>query len=342
MANYTASALLAAQTRYTAKMNEPELRRKQNPALMLAIGNQTGLITDDIQALKKKDTRPVKVYIKTPRAAAATTVKSHNHQGGKADSKEYTLAFIQIVEPFSILRKQGQSNIIPYSEQLEHEIRESAKNIHDRAGTLAQTFLQANRTQVNIGAATGGAGTWENVNKVLEVAAGDKDRFFQMAGSFMRKRNYRGALDMLADQPAFRSAEYLRNQGNANATNLSWQLGQNTIVETTEDIDANYTKGAILAMPKGAFGAFTWNDPENLKGSGDYDEYNGGYGVLDDPLGSGLKFDFHAYSERVNGSANGGGVQDVILEAELTLTISWILAPLSTANDSVVHEIVQM
>jgi len=85
-----------------------------------------------------------------------------------------------------------------------------------------------------------------------------------------------------------------------------------------------------------------WNDPTNRVGKGDYDSVLGGYGLVADPLGSGLNFDFHAYTERADGSSTGGGVQDEVLQAEMTLTIGWVLPPSSVANDTPVFEAAQM
>jgi len=339
MPNYTGSALLAAQAQFIPKFSAPETRRKQNPALMLALKNQAVTIPGH-QELRKKDTRPVKAYIKTRRAAGNTSSKAHNHTGGKADSAEVTLAWIQVVERFSIHWKQGQSNIFPYAEQLAHELEESAKNIHARTGTLALAYLQSNRDQRS-SLSTGGAGTWNATNKALEIAAGNKDFFFQHAASFMRTQNYLGRFDVIADPIQFRRAQYIANQGGGNQTNLGWQISDMNILETTETIDANYTGGSALIMPEGMFAGLAWNDPQNLKGDGNFDEFNGGFGVVQDPLGSGLLFDFHAYTERADASASGGGVQDRTLQAEMTLTMGFVLPPLSTANESVVYEIAQ-
>lgn len=340
MANYTASALLAAQAMFTPGFAAPEVRRKQNPALMLALKNKEVTIPGH-QELRKKDDRPVKAYIKTKRAASASTAKSHNHTGTKADSAEVTLAWVKFVEPFTINLKQGQSNIFYYQTQLVHEMMESARNIHSRAGTAALTYLQTYRNQT-AAPATGGAGTWNAVNYALEVDAANKDTFFQNVASFMRKQNYRGQLDILADSIMYRKAEFLGQQGTGNNTNLSFQFRDLNIAETTEDIDANYANGCALIMPAESFAGLNWNDPVNLKGKGDYDTYNGGYGVVQDPLGSGMLFDFHAYTSRSDGSASGGGVQDETLEAEMTLTIGWVLPPLSTASESVVYEGAQL
>lgn len=339
MANYTASALLGAQARFKPTWELPEVRRKLDPALTLALKNMTVTIPDH-QELRKKDDRPVKAYIKTKRAASATVVKAHNHTGTKADSAEVTLAWVKFVEPFTIYRKQGQSNMIGYEEQLAHELAESARNIHSRAGTAALAYLQSNRCQL-AAPATGGAGTWSGANFALEVDAAEKQNFFQMIQSFMRVQNYRGDFDVLLDPTGYRNYNRVGAQGSGNAVNLAYQIAGINAYETTETIDANYTNGSGLIMPSASFAGLPWNDPLNRQGKGDYDSVLGGYGVIADPLGSGLPFDFHAYTERADGSGQGGGVEDEKLEAELTLTIGWVLPPLSTANESVVYEVAQ-
>lgn len=340
MANYTASALLAAQAKFMPQWNLPELRRKQNPALMLALKNTAVTIPGHME-LRKKDDRPVKAYIKTKRAQSAVAAKAHNHTGGKADSSEVTLVWQKFVEPFSIHLKQGQSNIFNYEEQLAHEMMESAKNIHNRAGTSSLAYLQSNRNQT-AAPATGGAGSWNNVNYALEIAANNEKVFFQNIASFMRKQNYRGEYDILADSTQYRKAEFNSNQGQGNDNNLSFQFRGLNIAETTEDIDANYTNGAALIMPASSFAGLAWNDPANRAGKGNYDSYLGGYGMVSDPLGSGINFDFHAYTERTDGSASGGGVEDEVLQAEMTLTIAWVLPPLTEAGASVVFEAAQL
>ncbi len=340
MADYTASALLAAQVAFQQKFNDPLLRRKQNPALMLGLKNQIVTVVDH-QSLKSSVSRPVKAYVKTPRAASALAAKSYNHTGTKSDSKEVTLSFVQIIEPFTVHLKQAQGNVIKYSEMLQHEILESAKNIHDRAGTLALAYLQSNRNQL-AAPSTGGAGNWNNATFALEVSANKEAFFFQNVTSFMRKQKYRGMLDVIADSAQYRRAQYVQNQGGGNNTNLGFQLADMNIVETTEDIDANYTNGSCLVMPEGGFAALPWNDPQNLTGKGNYDSTLGGYGSIVCPLGSGLTLDFHAYTTRVDASANGGGVQDEALEGEVSLTVAWLTAPLTAAGDSVVFEAAQL
>lgn len=336
MSNYTASALLGAQARYKAKFEAPEVRRKQNPALMLSLKN-TSVTIPNHQELRQKDSRPIKAYVRTKRAASSSTGKLHNHAGTKADSQEVTLAWVQFVEPFAIHLKQGQSNVFNYETQLEHELMESARNIHSRAGTAALAYLQSHRSQL-AAPETGGSGEWNASNYALEVAAVDGDFFFDNILSFMRIQNHRGDIDMILDSAAYRKYRRIGAQGQANAVNQAFQILGINAFETTERIDANYSVGVGLAMPEGTFGGLVWNDPRNRVGKGDYDSVLGGFGVIEDPLGSGTLLDFHGYTERADGSSVGGGVQDEVFQGELTLTIGWALPPLSTANESVVWE----
>lgn len=344
MANYTASALLAAQTKFTQKFNEPELRRKQNPALLLALQNQQVTI-QNLQEIRKKDTRPVKAYIKTKATASNGTSKSHSHNGGKSDSAEVTLAWVQFQEPFSIQKKQGQSNVFAYQEQLEHELMERARIIHDRAGTAALAFVQTYRNQL-ASVTTGGAGDWNATNYALEITSNEANWFLQNAASFMRANNHRPQFDAILDSRKYREVQRIINQGQANATNLAWQSEDfSVIAETTETIDANYTAGGCaLVMPAGSFAGLPWNDPKNLRPDADNDMGSsiGGYSVISDPLGTGVLFDIHGYAERNDGSSLGGGKQDILQHFELTLTIGWALPPLSTAGDSVVFELAQV
>lgn len=341
MANYTASALLAAQAKYTPNFESPEVRRKQDPALMLALKN-TSVTIPNHQELRLKDDRAVKAYIKTKRAADNATAKAHNHTGTKADSKEVTLSWVKFAERFTIYLKQGQSNIFNYADQLAHEMVESARNIHSRAGTAALAYLQSNRSQL-AAPSTGNAGAWNATNFALEISAANENRFLQHAGSFMRVQNYRGQYDAILDSEQYRKIQYLLQQGQGNNQNLGWQAADfATIAETTEAIDANYTNGSALIMPAASFAGLPWNDPVNRAGKGDYDSVLGGYGTVADPLGSGLLFDFHGYTTRADGSSQGGGVQDEVLEAEMSLAIGWALPPLSTASESVVWEIAQL
>jgi hypothetical protein len=97
-------------------------------------------------------------------------------------------------------------------------------------------------------------------------------------------------------------------------------------------------------MPKGSFAGLYWNEALNKEGV--TEDMGGNVGILgtqSDPFGSGAVADISMYTQRADTSANtsGGSTQDIVDQWEISLTVGYVLPPLSTANDSVVMEIAQ-
>lgn len=353
MANFVASQLVAAQAKFKTRFQELELRRKQNPALILALKNLTATVPDH-NALRTREDRAVNAYLFKRRASSGGTARAARPSGSRGDSIQVGLTWQTISETFSISMKQADANVFSYQEQLMNEMLQVAQNIHDRLGTIFLNYLQAHRNQLSLASPKGA--TWNNTTDAYEVGSSDKLYFFQKLASIMKQHYYRGQLDVIADPLAFQQAQVLRAQGTQNATNLSFQFDNLNITETTEVIDANYQSGSALAMPEGAFAALPWIPMQNRKGEGDFESYVGGWGVMEDPLGatitsldeSGnavtvpLTYAIYGYSQASDEQANNGGGQDRLTIFEVSLDIAPTLAPLSGTNESVVNEFAQV
>lgn len=339
MSNYAPSVLVNAQAILGSKYNEAELRRKERPALALAVRNQDFAIPNHAE-LRTADSRPVDVKYFTRRAAGSATAKVAKHTGTKGTSGNVTLAYARFVETFRISRKQAQNNLFSFQQMFANEIEQAIQNIKDRAETAGIAYLVANRLQI-ASPTTSGAGTWSGTNFALEVAAGNKARFAQFAKSFMAGRLYRGDYDMIADLTEYRELEYQAAQGAGNSVNTSALFTGLNIVPTVDTILGAYTGGSALIMPAGQFAGLVWNDPLNRQGLVSGDNNVGMLGTMADPFGSGITFDVSMYTDRSDQSAAGGNVQDILDEWEVSMTIGWALPPLSTASESVVHLIAQ-
>lgn len=341
MANYLPSVLATAQGLIGKKYNEAELRRKQRPAISLALKNQDYAIPDHAK-LKTADARTVQVAYKTRRAAGAATAKVASHTGNKGDSVMVSLAYVRHVETFRVSRKQAQNNVIGFQAMFQNEMEQAIQNLLDRHETSAVAYLVANRCQLASPTPLSGAGTWNATNFALEIAAGNKARFAQFAKSFMQGRLYRGELDVLADLTEFRELEYQAAQGAGNSVNTSALFTGLNILPTVDTILGAYTAGSALVMPAGTFAGLNWCDPLNREGSVNAGDNNVGMlGTMLDPYGSGGVFDVSVYTARADESGSGGNVQDIKDEWEISLTIGYALPPLSTASDSPVHLIAQ-
>lgn len=359
MANFVSSNLVAAQTKFKEKFASPEVRRKQNPAFALALKNMTAVFPD-YMALRTREDRAVNAYLFKRIAPGTGTARAARPTGSRGDSVQQGLTWQTVVEPFAISMKQADNNVYAYQDMLMNHISQAIKNIHSRIGTILLNFLFTNRNQVQTIPYTGAAvsGVTPNAgNFSYEVAGADSTYFFQKMANVMRQLNYTDTLDVIADPISFVAAQKLRAQGTQNATNLAFQFdGINELIFTNEVIDTNYTNGTCLTMPEGTFALMPWIPKQNREGRGDFESYTGGYSTLEDPTGlmvmtlndSGvavptpLRYAIYGYTQASDEQANNGQTQDQLTIFEISLDFAPTLAPLTTANESVVNEFAQL
>lgn len=329
---YSSGLLTNAQVKLASKYQEAELRRKERP--VLAIGTRNAQYTlPDWKTLKTAEARTVEVKYLKQTAAGSATAKVHNHTGTKGAAGTMNLSFTCFTETFYTSAKMAQNNVFGFEQLFQHQLEQAIDNLKDRAETAGLAYMAAHTCQLT-GINAQGGGTWSDANTALEIS--DKDYFTQQAKNFMRGRYYRGNYDLVADLNLTPVLEHAMWQGAGNSVNLNPQMQGVNIAATTEVISGNYNSGAAFIMPEGTFKALNWNDPLNVQGL----NRQGNVGMFDtllDPFGSGLIFDVSMYSERANESANGGGVQDVNDQWEVSLWVGWGVPPLSTANDSSIH-----
>lgn len=338
MANFSASNLVKAQARLADRFKEHEMRTMQSPALMLAMKNQSALIPSH-EAIRTREDRAISGYMLNRVKRTPGTGRAHDHTGNAGTSSAFDFTWSILSDTFSISLKQMDNNIFSFEEALAQEILNCAINLHEKIETTLIDYLYAQRSQVV--ASNLKTGTWDSTNYAFEIGATDKATFYQRAKAFMRQNNYRGLLDVLADVNMSVSAEQLAANGAGNASNTSFQFAGLNIQESTAFNDANYADGAILIMPAGSLSVQPWIPPINRRGHGDYNTYVGGYGSMADPLGSGLEYAVHGYTERADTSSRNGNPQDDLLQMEISIDISPVLSKLSTADESVVFEVAQ-
>lgn len=339
MANFSPSNLLKAQAILKQQFNEAEMRKRQSAVLGVAMKNNDVLIPSH-QQLRTREDRSVSAYIQKRSQRTPGAARVAEHTGNRGDSFEQAITWTTFADPFSMSIKQLDNNIFSFDQAFAAQLRNSAINLHEAIETAGVDYLMAQRTQIN--AATVG-GTWNAATDAFEIAATDANRFYQKAKSMMRQNKYTGMYDVIASPQTYVDAEFYLNQGNANAVNTGFQFAGLNIVESVELADADYAGGVSLIMPENNFGVLPWIPKQNREGWGD-GELNevGRFMSILDPLGSGMQFALSVYAKRADNSAANGDAQDVTLQFEMSIDMGWILAPLSTATESVVFEVAQM
>lgn len=338
MANFTVAALLTAQQILDKKYTAPEMRMKPSPVLELLLRNAPAFI-QDVNSVRTREDRPTELHLFARTKRTSGSARAHNHTGTLDDTFKVTPTWVTKSDKTAISLKLLDKNLFSFSEVLANKLEQCMMNIVEDYETYLVAQMQAGRSQVS---ATLKGASFNATNDAIEIAAANKARFYQILKSAFRQNKYSSFLDIVADPLMSMSAEDLRAQGAGNDSNDSFQFGGMRIVESIELADANYASGVVLAMPSGSAGALQWVPKQNREGYGDYNSYVGGFGTISDPWGLGLQFALHGYAQRADTSASNGDTQDVQMEFEVSLDMSFNKAPINVTGESPIFQAGQM
>lgn len=347
MSNYAASIWATGQSVLNAKYNTAEQRRQLPTVMGLALKNQDYSIPN-AQDLRVSPLRPVDVYFFNNVAPGSATAKAYNHTGTYGDTSKVNVVYVSVVETLTLYEKLYANNFIAMQTAFTNLYEQKWKNLRTRQDNAALAYLYTNRTQISAAAmnpqiASANPGTYNGSTFALEIDQTNKQMFAQRIRSYMDSRYFTGELDVIADLQKTADFTFQMQQGGGNFQNTAYQFAGMNIATTQQQIDANYSNGSVIALPKGFFAGLNWNEELNRKGlKQDIGGPVGTFGTASDPFGSGAIADISMYTQRADSSSFGGSTEDVAHQYELTLTIGYILGPLTTASDSVAHEIAQV
>lgn len=334
MANYAASVLAEAQLILNERFAAPEKRLKA-PGVLGAFLKNTEMAMPNIGDLRTSVNRPENAYFQNRTKRANGGARAYNHTGTVGDSTEVALSWTTYSDKCQTSLKRADNNIYNDAQILANELENMFKNIYESADTAGLAFLGTNKSTVNVATANG---VFDATNDVFEIATADIARFMQHAKSMLRQNYYKGGADLVLDPVLFLEAEHYLNQGGGNSVNTAYQrLGLN-LFEAITLADANYTDGAGYIIPEYSIGVADWIPRQNREGWGEFESVLGGYGSIVDPL-TGLTYALHGYAQRADTSSTGGDSQDVTMEWEASVDLSFNKSPLSVAGETTIFEI---
>lgn len=346
MADYVASALLAFQSKINKKFNAAELREQQNPILRQAL-TYSDFIIGNVGQIKESDKRAVYTYYLKKTAAVNGTARTYAPTGVQGDSAQVALTWVTFSETLGINIQVGMDNVFDTMTLLDHQIMDKQRIIRERIGQYIVAQLYAARTQASPATTATRNMTWDGVNFAFVNDATEKNLFFENAASIMRQAKYYDKLDVVADPLTAKLARFNQFQGVGNAQNLAYQFAQynpSGIMEHASlgnEVATNFNTGVALVLPTASFAVIPWIPKINRDGFGDYESYNGGFGVLPDGAGQALTYAVRGWAQKADTSAAGGTVQDIHLDMELSVDIAFNTAPISTAGETPIYEMAQ-
>lgn len=343
MADFTASALLAFQSKINKKYNAAELRELQNPILRQAL-SYSDLVVANVAAIKQSDKRTVYGYYLKKTNAVNGTARVSAPTGTQGDSGQITLPWVTFSETLGINMQVGMDNIFDTMTLLDHMIMDKQRILRERIGTYIVTQLHANRTLTAPTTVAARNMTWNAANFAFENDAAQLNFFYENAASIMRQNKYYDKFDVVADPIIAKQARFNQFQGAGNSQNLAYQFqsyNPNGIMEHStlgNEVATPYANGVGIVLPMASFSVIPWIPKINRDGFGDYESFNGGFGTLPDGAGQPLTYAVRGWAQKADTSAAGGTVQDIHMDLELSVDISFNVAPISNAGETAIYE----
>jgi hypothetical protein len=339
MANYVPSALTIYQAKLMQMFQEGALK-STNPEVFKYLLGQSPTIFPEV-ARTREDRTLTAYYLKRAKRALGTG-RSDSHTGTQGDSATVTPSWTTYSDVLAISLKQGDNNLYSYDEMFMNDILNSFKNFEEGLESTAASYVFAQRSGINIGKFDAGV-KMNHTTDVMEIADDGNStlgKFHNLAPSIaetvMKQNKWSGGKTYICDSVAYTKFRGMAAQGAANSTNLSFQFGSDTYINSLDlyalfsGVKNTYVLGSWLVIPNGTIAALLSIPKQNKQG---IQTSVNKYGTIVNPT-LGLTLATHEYEARANGTATGGYTQDVRKQVELSLDVAFEHAPLDTANES--------
>lgn len=343
MANYESANKPTAQAKLTGRFDE-EARKSVNPVTYLAIKSVTKIMLPDHKELRLREDRAIDAFTFSRTQRALSSGRSDSHTGSKGDSLFITPSFNTLSDVWSSSLKQADKSINSLEDELVNEMENSIKNFMEGLEDSAIDFVFNSRSQVNVGNAVEGVfDATDNVYKITEASTLPADpngaTAAQITTTIMEENNLKGTYLIFCDSFAYDKFIAKSNQGSSNNINTSFQDGDKTYIRSIGLDDSTrfgsligtYNKGVWVSVPIGAIGHLDWIPKQNRQGITTTEQsYSSVINPVDD-----LDYALHEYAQRSDESANNGFTQDELRESELSIDSSFVIAPVTTATETV-------
>lgn len=308
------------------------MREGQNSTLRLMLANESQVFRN-VKALKASDKQPTEAVVLARNYRASGTAKAAAHAAaGFEDSFVKAITYVRRTQTWKVSYKIAENNQFGYDEQMMHGMQNALQNLRQDVNAYLLAQLAAKKTQV----ATDSIIAFDEVtNDAFENPLAQKDNAMMNFKAALRKNNYAGPYQFLADQLLYAQLTKSEAQGGGNSTNLGFQFGNVTILEEeTLATPAAYANGGYgYGMQSGLAGMTFWNEPINRRGEGDVGDNQGLFTTVQDPA-LGIIYDLHVKRGIADTSGANGHEQDVVDEYEAAIIFAEDHGYDSTANAS--------
>lgn len=356
--NYYDSELLAYQTAVNPDYNKAELRELETMVLNVGLQNQDFLMnTPNLNKVKESVNRPVYGYVKQRKPSTNGTAMTAFNTGIGGTSAQQVLTWIAFTEEFYFNETTGYDNVFDKASLFQNEIQQAQRNLRERLRVWLTQQLYAGRTNYTPGNIA--MANLNTTNATWEISGTAAQTPWSAMTSCLRQNKYGySSYDVFADSLLFASNyEFQQAQQTMNAQNLAYQFDKTAIPpgqggyfnNLWEDIIlgnpsevpyvGGYSSGGALCLPKQSFAFIPWMPQIYKDGSGDYEDYAGGYGTVMDDQIPGMEYMVHGWRTQADTTSGGGHgyTQDSVTQWQVGFYIAYVQQYLSNANETPIY-----
>lgn len=331
MANYADSNLLNAQAKLLGLFQQGALKYRY-PSTFLAVKASAPNFYANYEALRTREDRVLTALYRKRTSRSLSSARSHEHQGVKGDTGVLTPTWATYSDKFAMHLKQANKNNYSLDEMLANEVENVVYNFAEGLETAATAFVFNNRSGVNVAQEEG---TFDAATDTFEIVSTKEKRTGQIIASVMAINKYStGGLMVFCDTTLYNKVLFYGAQGVSNNENLSFMFMGITWVLSIElhasAAALGYSNGYGVAFVNGMIGCLDHIPTENKNG---VITTVSKYGVILNPVDS-LNYAIHEYEARANGTSTGGYTQDVLTEREVSVDLTFDVAPLMAASET--------
>jgi hypothetical protein len=350
--NYYDSTLFGYQGRVNPDYNKAELRELETEVLTVGLENQKYLMgVDEISRIKESTYRPVYGYQFVRKPSTNGTAMVAFNTGIQGASAQVPLTWIAFTEEFFTYTTTGFDNVLDHQMIWDNEMSQAQRNIRERLRISLTNNLFTNRTGYNPGGISNA--TWNATTTAWEISS--PTQIWSDISSVMRQNKYGySKYDVFASPQLYTNFQYSAAQGAMNATNLAYQFAKGAVAPGAggrmdniwEDIilgnevpvQGAYTNGVAIVLPQNSFAYIPWMPKIYSDGSGNFEDYAGGYGIVSDDSIAGLEYMVHGWRTQIDASATHGFTQDSVIQWQIGVYVCFQTAVLSQATETPIYQ----
>ena len=362
--NYYDAALLAFQGPVEDEFNAAELRELPEQMLYYGLQNQQFLQVSNITKIKESVNRPVYAYLKVRKPSTNGTAMTAFHTGIGGTAAQQVIQWIAFTEEFYINETEAMDNaLFPGNDKyslFKNEMSQAQRNLRERiyTWTLQQTYNARTGATYN-GNTVLPLATLNTAYNTWEISGSAATQPWSSITSTMRTNKYGySGYEIFADSLLHATSyEYQQAQGVENAQNLAYQFTKDPVMGNKagrlggiyEDVllgqpggvpyVGGYSSGGAICLPKNSFAFIPWMPKIYMEGSGNMEDYAGGYGTVADEMMPGMEYMVHGWRTQADTTLSGGRgyTQDSVVQIQVGYYIAYVQQYISNSNESPIY-----